>query len=814
MRIISAAPLYLAGRTDNGLNFTGKQNQQLTITVLENDLIRVRFFPDGTPRLNRTWAVTGTEGDVPLEGRDRNDLSRFSLPHFIAQFERETQGEQSHAVVNLLTSQLSLTIHEGEFRLEWRDAAGQLFAEETRNRAYAFNPSGRELYHFMKHDSRDHYYGFGEKSGELDKSGRRLEMFNLDALGYSARSDDPLYKHMPFYITLNHETGIAYGLLYDTLSTCAFNLGQERHAYYKQYRSFKADDGDLDYYLIYGPTVADVVQKFSQLTGRMLMPPKWSLGYLASTMTYTEAPDAQQQLESFIDRCREHHIPCDLFHLSSGYSTDEKTRRHTFNWNTRKFPDAHAIVQRFHDAGIHLSANIKPYFVESNPHFDTIRQMGGFIREAEGEDFAATVFWIGEEIETEVGGLLDFTHPDAYAWWKQKAQETLLDYGIDSTWNDNNEFALFDDEAQVRFFGEGLRLGLIRPLLTMLMVRASYEAQVANRPDERPFVLTRSAIIGMQRYAQSWSGDNATSWETLRYNIPMGLGLSLTGFPNTGHDVGGFYGEPPSPELLTRWVQNGVMHPRFTIHSSHLGGARRATEPWMYPEVMPYIRAAIELRYQMIPYLYSVFREASQTGHPIIRPMVYHFQDDPHCRTESFDFMLGAHLLVASVLEPGATTRDVYLPAQSGWYDFYTGEYYEGGQTITLHAPLERLPLLVREGGMIPMGKAMQHIGAEPDDQRRVYLYPQQIEGSSAFILYEDDGISSAYQHGDYKEIALTLSAGAKAIRLEVNVHGDYNLPYDQIAFVLPLTETRPLWVNGQQVEVEPDGSTVFSLSE
>jgi alpha-glucosidase len=812
MRIINAAPLRFTGRDSHSLFYQGEGKHQFQLTVLDHDLIRVQLWPEGTPRLLLTWAVVSQNGDVPLQGRPRDDLSPFSLPPFITQLEGEESFEGKRSVLTLLTEQLAIRIDEGDLRIEWSDASGRLFAEETPNRAYAYNPTGRELYHFMKHDEHDHYYGFGEKSGELDKSGRRLEMLNLDALGYNARSDDPLYKHVPFYITLNSKTNIAYGLFYDTLSTCVFNLGQERHAYYKQYRSFMAEDGDLDYYLIYGPTVADVVQKFARLTGYMVLPPRWSLGYLASTMTYTEAPDAPQQLSKFIEKCREHNIPCDLFHLSSGYATDEKTRRHTFNWNTTRFPDIPGVVQRFQEAGIHLSANIKPYFVKSNPRFDELRDMGTFIQNADKQSFAATDFWVGEDVEREVGGLLDFTNPAAYNWWKQKAQETLLDYGIDSLWNDNNEFALFDDDAEVDFFGQGLRLGLIRPLLTMLMVRASYEAQIENQPNERPFVLTRSAITGMQRYAQSWSGDNATSWNTLRYNIPMGLGQGLSGFPNTGHDVGGFYGEPPSPELLTRWVQNGVMHPRFTIHSSLLGGALAATEPWMYPEVLPYIRAAIELRYQLIPYLYSVFREASQMGRPIIRPIVYEFQDDPHTHTESFDFLVGAHLLVASVLEPEATTRDVYLPANTGWYNFYTGEYYPGGETITLHAPLERLPLLIREGGMLPMGKTMQHVGAEPDDERRVYLYPHQSGGQSEFVLYEDDGVSFDYQHGGFTEVTLKLQTSADAIDLTVNVEGSYHLPYAEIGFILPTGETRPLSINGSHVTLEPDGSVIHLL--
>jgi alpha-glucosidase len=212
--------------------------------------------------------------------------------------------------------------------------------------------------------------------------------------------------------------------------------------------------------------------------------------------------------------------------------------------------------------------------------------------------------------------------------------------------------SFWDDEARCAGFGEPFRVAHARPLQTLLMTRASYEAQKEYRPDKRPYLISRSGCPGIQRYAQTWSGDNQSNWETLKYNIPMGLGLSISGAPNTGHDVGGFCGNAPSPELFVRWVQNGVFHPRFTIHSYHADGS--VNEPWMYPEVLPIIREWIEFRYRLIPYLYTLLFESTQTGHPIIRPMVYAFPGDPKCQTESFDFMLGPSLLVASVLQDGS----------------------------------------------------------------------------------------------------------------------------------------------------------------
>jgi len=210
--------------------------------------------------------------------------------------------------------------------------------------------------------------------------------------------------------------------------------------------------------------------------------------------------------------------------------------------------------------------------------------------------------------------------------------------------------------------------------------------------------------------------------------------------------------------------------------------------------VLPLVREALRFRYRLIPYLYSLAVEMARTGHPMLRPLVYHFPDDARCRTESFDFLLGPGLLVASVLEPGATSRDVYLPAGAEWYDYTNGARYSGGQTVTLDAPLERIPLLARAGSLIPLGKSMQYVGAEPDDWREVRVYPPTGAGEATFALVEDDGHTLAYRRGEYTELRLSVRATDEALALAVEpVHLGYPLPYDAIEFALPPTETRPL---------------------
>ncbi len=797
MHLINPEHVTLANADAHPLMFQGARGEQLTVSVLDHNVIRVQHYPDGASRLDRTWLVTGPEGETPREGRLRDDLTPFAQPPFALDADGDT--------VHLRTEQVQVTIRTGDFHLTWANAAGRVFAADLAGHGYVYDRRGSAVCHFMERRPTEHYYGLGESSGPLDNCGRRLRMRPADALGYDAEHSDPLYKHWPFYITFVPELQIAYGLLYDNLAPSVFDFGKEINALRAgPYRYYQADAGDLDYYLLYGPSIERVLETFAALTGYPALPPRWSLGYLGSTMSYTEAPDAQEQLKQFVDLCAQHDIPCDGFHLSSGYTTNDEGQRCVFIWNHAKVPDPNAMADHFHAAGVRLAANIKPYLLTTHPAYNDLAAAGGFVMAVDADVPEVNRFWSGGVYEYATGSYVDFTSAAGFEWWKTQVQTALLDYGIDAAWNDNNEFEVQDDAARGAGFGDPLPAVLIRPLLTLLMARASYAALRDYAPDQRPFVLTRSGCPGIQRYAQTWSGDNTTSWHTLRWNTPMGLSLSLSGMPNCGHDVGGFTGPKPDPELFVRWVQNGVMHPRFTIHSWNTD--RTVNEPWMHPEVLPFVREAIRFRYRLMPYFYALFFEAAQTGHPIIRPLVYHFPHDPHCHTESFDFMLGPNLLVASVLEPGVRSREVYLPQGVEWYDFYTGERYAGGQMITAAAPLDRILLFAPAGAIIPFGKVMQHVGAEPDDVREVRVYPP-AQGRASFTLIDDDGMSMGYARGEFSALTVEVRATQEALRLAVAVAQDgYALPYETLTVVLPSGETRAIHAYGGGVFMGADG--------
>lgn len=778
----------LAEQTTHSITLEGAQGEMFRVQILDHDLVRVTHYPDGTPRLDRTWSVVGADGDMPREGRPREDVSRWPCPAI----DITTAEKQA----TLTTDHLTLTLDFATFALTVAQRDGATFHADSGRFAYSYNGSGRDVYHYSQRQAGEHYYGFGERSGELSKVGRRLRMVNHDAIGYDAATTDPLYKHIAFYITFNPQLNVAYGLFYDNLSTCTFDMGQEIDAYRGHYRYYQADDGDIDYYLIYGSTIADVVQKYATLTGKPALMPRWSLGYLGSTMKYTEADNAQEQLKQFVELCREHDIPCDLFHLSSGYTTNANGERCVFTWNRDRVPDPQAMVDNFHAGGMKLAPNVKPYLLQHHPLYADVAQRGGFIKAYDTDEPQISTFWSGGLNEMGEGAYVDFTSAAGYDWWQEQIQVQLLDYGIDAIWNDNNEFEIWDDAARCDGYGQALSIGLARPLQALLMAHASYHALLKHKPDERPFVLSRSGGAGIQRYAQVWSGDNNTSWHDLRYNVSMGLGASLSGLINTGNDVGGFAGDKPSPELLVRWVQNHVFYPRFCIHSWN--SDRSVTEPWMYPEVLPHIRQAIELRYRLIPYLYTLLFNAAHTGQPIIRPLVYHFPNDERCHTESFSYLLGDSMLVATILHEGAQSHDVYLPAGAMWCDWHTGDWYTGGQTITVPATLDNIPLFIREGGIIPMGKVMPHVGATADDLRELRIFPPPVRGDeprqNQFTLIEDDGQTFAYQSGGYRAIKIILKATQNDVMIAVETsQSDYTPDYAALTVILPQGETRPV---------------------
>ena len=780
-------PVFRLAQTDPGhLTLAADGGAAAHIFVLEDDIVRVLVLPDTAMRQPKTWAIAPGADDVAAEGRGRFDLAGFSLPAF--------DLRQDDQMLVITTTALRLTIRIAGFFCSWEQRIGEAWTPVARDRqtqAYNFGYWDDDVHHYLRRDLRERYYGLGERTGPMDRAGARFRLSNIDCMGYDAASTDPLYKHIPFYITVRPDIGSAFGLFYDTLSDCDFDFGREMDNYHGLYRHMAADHGDLDYYVIAGPGIDQVTRRFTWMTGRPAFMPKWGLGYSGSTMSYTDAPDAQTRMGEFLAGCAAHDILCDSFHLSSGY-TAIGDRRYVFHWNRDRFPDPERFIRSYAEAGVRLVANIKPCLLRDHPLFEEAATKGLLIADASGAP-AFVQFW------DEVGAYLDFTKPATVVWWKANVTSALLDYGIAGTWNDNNEFEIWSPDAIASGFGASAPARETKPLQTLAMIRASRDAQVEASPGRRPFLVSRSGAVGMHRYVQTWSGDNFTSWKTLKFNLKMGLGLAMSGVSNIGHDIGGFSGPAPDAELLARWVAFGVFMPRFSIHSWNDDGT--VNEPWMHPQATPAVRDLIRLRYRLIPCLYDLMWRYAQANEPVIRPTFAAFPDDPACWAENDEMMLGQDLLIAPVVEPGATSRAVYLPAGTVWRDFWTGEATAGGVGVVRPAPWDRPVVFVRDGAAIPVNLAEQHFGAR-GERRGLMVFPPVGAGALEAEFHEDDGETEAWRDGAFATWRVTLNGDAGRLSARVSADG-LVAGGRRIVLVLPPGEARAISVSGGSVVSE-----------
>ncbi|MFD2706211.1 glycoside hydrolase family 31 protein [Salibacterium lacus] len=771
------------------------EDTEIRIWILEENVFRV-YMKGLNEEPLPTWTVAPGMEDVPYEGRGRLDVSPFTKPLYSINQVHEDEYE-------VFTSRLKLHILLHPLQFIWHEKQNEEWVEIARDRdTQSYNLDGTlgsGQFHYMKRTPEDMFFGLGEKAGPLNRHGHRYRMQNMDPMGYDPYLTDPLYKHIPFFMTRTKDSRW-YGMFYDNLSNSVFDMGKELDNYHGFYRYYHAESGPLDYYMISGTDAAEVVETYSWLTGKTAFFPKWSLGYSGSTMTYTDAPDAQVQMNQFIRDAEAYEIPCQSFQLSSGYTSIDG-KRYVFNWNTSKFPDPAAFTTHYKEHGVNLCANIKPALLQDHPLYEELKEKEFFVKNRDGNEEELVQFW------DDLGAYIDFTNPEAVEWWKEKVKEQLLSYGIASTWNDNNEFEIWDGEARLHGFGNGMKMTDARPVLSLLMTKTSLDAQKEFDPSARPYAITRSGGPGLQRYAQTWSGDNYTSWASLKYNVLTGVGLSLSGVYNFGHDVGGFAGGAPEPELFIRWIQNGIVHPRFTIHSWNDDGS--VNVPWMYPEYMEPIKRLMDFRETIIPYLYQLMKEAHDHYKPMIRPMFYSFSHDEKTFEESYQFMLGEDVLVAPVVEKGVETIDVYLPVnEKGWYDWHTGAYYNGGQTIAAAAPMDRVPLFARAGSVIPIDSKEDKM--QKGEQRGYLCFPLQEDGAVQFRHYEDDGASNDYKENVYTINEVDMRTSGRDVEVQLNTNGSYILPYHDVTLYFPGHISGDLVLNGKKQSTTADEYTIF----
>lgn len=690
---------------------------------------------------------------------------------------------------------LKVVVEKEPFRICVYDKEGTLLHADIVDLAYMEDSNHRRI-HTSEISPEDCFYGFGEKSGSFNKAQKFMSMSPKDAMGYNPRETDSLYKHIPFYIKLNRGTRKAVGYFYHNTCECDFDMGREKSNYWKPHSRYRTDGGDIDLFLIAGPSVRQVVERYTDLTGKSAMLPRYALGYLGSSMYYPELDnDCDDAILDFIDTTREEKIPVDGFQLSSGYctvETDKGIKRCVFTWNKKRFKDPREFFAQMEKRGVTVSPNVKPGILLIHPRLDEMKAKGMFIKASGSDEPGIGTWWGGK------GVFADFTNPSTRTYWKEMLKENVLEYGTSSVWNDNCEYdSLVDKDCRCDFEGKGGTIGQLKSVMSNIMCHITDEAIHETFTNTRPYIVCRSGHCGIQRYAQTWAGDNLTCWDSLKYNIATILGMSLSGVANQGCDIGGFYGPSPEAELMVRWIQNGIFQPRFSIHSTNTDNT--VTEPWMYGDCTDYIREAIGLRYQLSPYLYSLMERAHETGLPIMEPMCSAFQEDVKCYEEGVDFMLGDSLLVANVVEKGAVSRKVYLPEGETFYDFYTRSAYEGGRTVELPVDLGSIPLFVRSGAIIPMAEdRLDNLKTQQAEHIRILCA---ADRDGRFELYEDDGISMDYEKGGFLKTSITMTAGERTV-LDFHQEGHYETAVKTLYLDMIHREKAPYWVKA-------DGETI-----
>lgn len=704
----------------------------------------------------------------------------------------EVKEQMDHLLIT--TKSLLIRVYD-DFKVDFYGADGTLLCEDYRSNRQCTDMISEKFIEFLKAEGHEApqqsdedytvqvvkkmqgdeaFYGLGDKTGFMNKRYYDYEMWNSDLPQAHTDAFKALYKSIPFFIALR--SNCVYGIFFDNTYHSFFNMGKEKDDYF----FFGANEGNLDYYFIAGANMPQVVTNYTYLTGRTPLPQLFTLGYHQSRWGYETSAD----IKAVTAKYRDLKIPIDTIHFDIDYMDDYKV----FTWNKKDFGDPKELIGGLNKAGYKVVTIIDPgvKLEEGYEKYDEGMANGYFAKDTDGEVYVNEV-WPGESVYP------DFGNPKVRKWWADN-QKFLVDLGVRGVWNDMNEPASFKGELpkDVVFTDEDETADHARMhnVYGHLMSKATYEG-LKKHDGRRPFVITRACYSGTQKYSTMWTGDNQSLWEHLQMAIPQMCNMGLSGLAYVGTDVGGF-GADVTPELLSRWVQVGCFSPLFRNHSSK-GSTRQ--EPWLLgEETLAINKKYIELRYKLLPYIYDLFHEEEQTGLPIMRPLVLHYEHDTETYNLNGEFLCGKQMLVAPVVEQGMTKKMVYLP-EGTWYDYWTGEKKAGKQYFLKDAPIDTCPIYVLAGSIIPNYEPMQYVGEIPLDTLILDVYP----GEGHYTHYQDNGEDFAYQQGEYNCYECDLTADGT---LKVSMsHRGYDKPYHKIV-VKCKGQTQEFAFDGEQLTV------------
>jgi alpha-glucosidase len=661
--------------------------------------------------------------------------------------------------LRVVTATLQVVVTKGDVRVRFEDHSGQIINEDDSGLGTEW--IGDQVTTYKKLQEGERFIGLGEKTGALDRKGHQYVNYTTDAYGYHG-GQDPLYCTTPFYIGIHHRK--VYGIFFDNSYKTFFNFGASNN----RFSSFFADAGEMNYFFfVGGDSITELISGYTWLTGRMEMPPLWSLGYQQSRYSYY--PD--KEVKSLAKTFREKDIPADVIVLDIHYMDKYKI----FTWDPKNFADPKGLLKFLSDEGFKVVVMCDPGIKVEEGYlpYDDGKSKDVFLKYPDGEYYSGQV-WPGW------CHFPDFTKQATRDWWKSHLK-SYSDLGIQGYWNDMNEIATWGhglpENIEFDFDGNKATTRKGRNIFGFQMARSTYEGAKSLLDGKRPFNLTRSGYSGVQRYAAVWTGDNVSYDEHMLLGVRLVNSLGLTGVAFAGYDAGGFVGEA-NTKLFSRWISIAALSPFFRGHTMI---NTRDAEPWAFGEEAEQIaRNYIRLRYQLMPYIYSLFHEAATTGMPVQRSLSIYWPFESRVFDHRFhnQYLFGPNLLVC----PAESTRDVvrvFLP-EGEWYSIFTGQKYHGNQELFIESPEHRLPVFARGGSVLPMKRAGKNT-SEGNEELILHVYKGSQE--TTFDLYEDDGDTFRYQQGESAKRKITFNPSASTITLS-KTEGTYSPLWKSIKIV------------------------------
>lgn len=709
---------------------------QLKLSVLSASLLRFRYthFEEYT---DFSYAISPDFKATPT--------------HFVV-----TEEEKSY---HLKTDLIHLIASKSNLSIRIEDLNGNLISEDEAGYHWEENleQGGHYVYHtrFIQKDER--FFGLGDKTCEANLREKKFSVWATDTYGFE-KDQDPIYRAIPFFLGFHH--GLAYGIFFDNTFKSYFDFGFE----VKEMTSFWADGGEMNYYFFYGPELMKVTEQYTLLTGTPELPPLWALGYHQCKWSYRP----ESQVREIANEFRTRQIPCDAIYLDIDYMDGFRC----FTWNNEHFPNPDKMISDLDKDGFKTVVIIDPGIKIDKEYsvYSEGLERDVFCKRADGYHMKGAV-WPGYCY------FPDFTLPEAREWWGEQFKG-LIGNGIRGIWNDMNEPAVFGFgtmpmDVRHDYDGQIASHRKAHNVYGMQMARATYDGIKKLLYPNRPFNITRSGFSGFQRFASVWTGDNIATWEHLWLANVQCQRLNISGVSFCGTDIGGFIGEP-NGELFVRWIQLAVFHPFFRGHSS---GDRGEKEPWVFGKELEVIaKKFIELRYKLLPYIYTTFWQYVTKGTPMIRPLCFIGQDDVETYHRMDEVGFGDHILICPLTGPAQDGRWMYLPKGS-WYNFWTNSFYLGGLEFYAEAKLDSMPIFVRAGAILPQYPVMQYTGEKKIEELELFAYFNDQTYTST--IYEDAGDGYGYKEGNCNQKTFISSGSAKTYTLKQTISGNFKTDYE-----------------------------------